>query len=77
MVRTWFKGWTIIAIAHKLETILDFDMVAVLDDGKLIEFDNPTTLLTQNSAFRELYENSPRRTGRQTDTPPPETGESS
>ncbi|KAK6449569.1 hypothetical protein FP744_10005819 [Trichoderma asperellum] len=56
IVRTWFKDWTILAIAHKLDAILDYDKVAVLDDGKLMEFDAPQKLLSQqNSIFKDLY----------------------
>jgi ATP-binding cassette subfamily C (CFTR/MRP) protein 1 len=50
-----FAGATIVAIAHRLETILDFDKVAVLSEGKLVGFDSPQALLDQPSAFRELY----------------------
>ena len=46
-------------MAHKLDTILDFDKVAVLDNGTLKEFDNPHVLLTRpESAFRQLYTSS-------------------
>lgn len=56
IIRTWFKDWTILAIAHKLDTILDYDKVAVLDDGKLMEFDAPRKLLSQQkSIFKDLY----------------------
>lgn len=44
-----------IAIVHRLETILDFDKVALLDAGQLIEFDNPHALLSRPSAFNQLY----------------------
>jgi ABC-type multidrug transport system fused ATPase/permease subunit len=60
LLRSWFEGWTIIAVAHKLGTILDFDKVAVLDDGKLLEYDEPRRLLERDSVFRELYELSSR-----------------
>jgi ATP-binding cassette, subfamily C (CFTR/MRP), member 1 len=56
VLRSWFNDWTVIAIMHKLESIIDFDRVAVLDDGKLIEYDNPRRLLERNTAFRRLYE---------------------
>jgi len=56
LLRSWFKGWTVIAIAHKLESIIDFDRVAVLEDGKLIEYDNPRRLLERDTAFKRLYE---------------------
>ncbi|KAL8747798.1 MAG: hypothetical protein Q9190_000370 [Brigantiaea leucoxantha] len=57
IVRQRFAKHTIIAVAHKLETIIDFDKVAVLDQGTLREFDNANVLLSQpTSMFRRLYE---------------------
>jgi len=32
-----FKGSTVIAIAHELETVLDFDLVLVFDKGQVVE----------------------------------------
>ena len=59
IIRTLFKTHTIIAVAHRLNTILDFDKVAVIEKGRLMEFDRPTDLLSRRrSAFRELYEGS-------------------
>ena len=39
----------------KLNTIRDSDQVAVLDGGKLVEFDSPDNLLARDSSFRRLY----------------------
>ena len=55
VIREEFADRTIIVVAHRLDTILDFDRVAVLDDGMLVEYDSPTTLLRTDSAFRRLY----------------------
>ncbi|KAL8856229.1 MAG: hypothetical protein Q9178_007146 [Gyalolechia marmorata] len=56
IVRQKFAKHTIIAVAHKLETIIDFDKVAVLHHGVLQEFDNPHALLArQDSRFKQLY----------------------
>lgn len=56
VIREKFSKHTIIAVAHKLDTILDFDKVALLDRGVLVEFDNPYDLLEQpESAFHQLY----------------------
>ena len=56
VIRQKFGSHTIIAIAHKLDSILDFDRVAVLDNGCLKEFEDPHELLAQpSSAFYRLY----------------------
>jgi ATP-binding cassette, subfamily C (CFTR/MRP), member 1 len=55
VIREKFSNHTIIAVAHKLDTILDFDKVAVLDSGRLVEFDDPYVLLNRESAFSKLY----------------------
>jgi ATP-binding cassette subfamily C (CFTR/MRP) protein 1 len=56
LIRKKFARHTIIAVAHRLETIMDFDKVAVLDAGRLIEFDGPYALLdVPGSAFAKLY----------------------
>ena len=39
-MREEFKNSTLVVIAHRLDTILDFDCVAVLDQGELVEFGN-------------------------------------
>lgn len=57
VLRDEFKGRTVIAIAHKLHTVLDFDRVVLLDKGRVVETGNPQELLaTPTSAFRTLYE---------------------
>lgn len=60
VVATWFKDWTVIAVAHKLGPIVEsYDKVAVLDGGYLLEFGDPKELLGRDqSAFRRLYEHS-------------------
>jgi ATP-binding cassette subfamily C (CFTR/MRP) protein 1 len=36
VIREEFKDATIISVAHRLDTILDFDRIALLSDGKLV-----------------------------------------
>lgn len=45
---------------HRLEQILQYDMVALLGDGTLLEYDQPKVLLEQESMFAELYKISTR-----------------
>lgn len=56
IIRQEFAHHTVIVIAHRLETILDFDRIVVLDKGELKECDSPSNLLASPSAFKELYE---------------------
>ncbi|CAK43810.1 hypothetical protein CBS115989_4952 [Aspergillus niger] len=50
-----FAGYTIIMISHRLEVVLDFDRVLVLDSGHLVEEGKPKDLARkENSRFREL-----------------------
>jgi ABC-type multidrug transport system fused ATPase/permease subunit len=55
VIRREFNDCTIIAVAHRLNTIMDFDRIALLSGGELLEFDTPQALLDRRSAFRELY----------------------
>jgi ABC-type multidrug transport system fused ATPase/permease subunit len=45
MVRKNFKDKTVLTIAHRLNTIMDYSRVLVLDKGKVVEFDTPSKLL--------------------------------
>jgi ABC-type multidrug transport system fused ATPase/permease subunit len=48
-IQNAFKDSTIITIAHRLRTIIDYDLVMVMDDGKVVEFDSPIKLLGDSS----------------------------
>jgi len=50
------KGVTMLTIAHRLDTIIDYDKVAVLDKGKVVEFGNPQELSTRkHSKFGRMW----------------------
>jgi ABC-type multidrug transport system fused ATPase/permease subunit len=57
LLRQYFPSHTIIAVAHKLDTILDFDKVVVMNQGSLVEYGEPYELLEQRGSwFKSLYE---------------------
>ena len=59
VIREEFAKHTILTVAHRLETIMDADRVAVLDGGRLIEYGEPKSLLAQEgSTFAALNANS-------------------
>ena len=55
IIRKEFRDCTILAVAHRLDTIMDFDRIALLSAGELVEFDSPKALLGRASRFKELY----------------------
>lgn len=64
LLRSKFAAHTIIAVAHKLDTILDFDKVAVMHHGELVEYGEPYKLLdVEGSWFKRLYEDGSRADG--------------
>ena len=56
-IRSEFSNATVITVAHRLNTIMDADLILVMDDGKMAEFDNPGALLEKEQGiFRGLVE---------------------
>ncbi|CEL57922.1 ATP-dependent bile acid permease OS=Saccharomyces cerevisiae (strain ATCC 204508 / S288c) GN=YBT1 PE=1 SV=2 [Rhizoctonia solani AG-1 IB] len=49
-IRKEFAGSTIVTIAHRLRTIIDYDKVLVMDQGHIAEYDEPSVLLASPSS---------------------------
>ena len=59
IINSNFNDCTIITIAHRIKTILNYDKILVLEKGKILEFDSPKNLLeNKDSHFYKLYEKS-------------------
>ncbi len=58
-IRDGFHDTTLIVVAHRLQTVADFDKILVLDDGRIIESGSPCELWDKpGGVFRELCEQS-------------------
>ncbi|KAI8850823.1 P-loop containing nucleoside triphosphate hydrolase protein [Chytridium lagenaria] len=56
-LRVSFKESTILTVAHRLVTIIDYDRILVLKNGEVVEFDTPNTLVNQKGGiFSDLVD---------------------
>lgn len=61
-IKECFHESTVLTIAHRLHTVMNSDRVMVFENGELIEFDHPHTLLCQpNSTFTILAAQTSRK----------------
>ncbi|KAL4508323.1 hypothetical protein ABPG72_003627 [Tetrahymena utriculariae] len=51
MIRSEFQDTTIITIAHRLKTIIQYDRILVLSDGEIKEFDSPKQMLNNPNSY--------------------------
>lgn len=51
------KDHTIIIVAHRLSTIIDADIIYLIDDGKVVDEGTHKSLLRKNEIYKTLYEN--------------------
>lgn len=58
-IRNAFANTTVLTIAHRLDTILDYDRVLVVDKGSIAEFGAPADLLkNSHTLFAQLWNES-------------------
>jgi ATP-binding cassette subfamily B protein len=48
------RGRTVIAIAHRLSTVRNFDRIVVMQEGQIVEDGSPDHLMRRNGRYREL-----------------------
>ncbi len=51
------KDHTIIIVAHRLSTIIDADIIYLIEDGKLIDEGTHNELIKKNKTYKKLYAN--------------------
>ncbi|MDP6259373.1 MAG: lipid A export permease/ATP-binding protein MsbA [Rhodospirillales bacterium] len=50
------QGRTTLVIAHRLSTVMDADLIHVIDQGKLVESGSHTELIAQDGIYARLYQ---------------------
>ena len=55
LLRQRFRDRTLVEVAHRLETIQDFDRIVVLKSGRVAEQGSFAELMEQRGLFHELW----------------------
>ena len=53
----FYKGRTVVVVAHRLSTVKNADQIIVLDNGKVVETGNHTFLIEKQGAYFNLVKN--------------------
>lgn len=53
-IRSEFKDKTLLVVAHRIRTIVNYDRVLVMANGQLESFDTPLALFDQGGTFHSL-----------------------
>ncbi|XP_031432945.1 multidrug resistance-associated protein 1-like [Clupea harengus] len=53
-IRTQFEDCTVLTIAHRLNTIMDYTRIIVMERGTVVEMDSPSNLISQRGQFYRM-----------------------
>jgi ATP-binding cassette subfamily B protein len=56
-LQEFYKGKTVVVVAHRLSTVKNADQIIVLDDGKIVETGNHQELTDKGGAYYNLVKN--------------------
>ena len=54
VIRDKFSDFTVLTVAHRINTIMDYDKVLVLEAGSVAEFGHPWELMDRKGLFYSL-----------------------
>jgi ATP-binding cassette subfamily C (CFTR/MRP) protein 4 len=57
-VKKSFSNATIISVAHRLDTVIDYDLILVLGGGEVLEFGSPSELISLNGHFSRMIDDT-------------------
>lgn len=57
LIARHFADFTIVTVAHRLDTVIDYDQIVVLEEGSVVETGSPMELLLRrDSKFKQLFD---------------------
>lgn len=56
-LKDFYRGKTVVVVAHRLSTVRDADNIAVLDKGRIVESGSHAELISKHGYYYELIKN--------------------
>ena len=53
----FYRGRTVVVVAHRLSTVRNADQIIVIDGGKIVEIGNHTSLIEKRGPYYNLVKN--------------------